>query len=80
MTPGLESAEPLLRVENVRKHFPVTKGILLGRTVGHVKARTGDFTVGDGGSGPVSMRLREALLDIQHGRVADTHGWLHRVA
>jgi branched-chain amino acid aminotransferase len=26
------------------------------------------------------MRLREALLDIQHGRVADTHGWLHRVA
>jgi branched-chain amino acid aminotransferase len=48
--------------------------------VGQVKARTGDFTIGDGGSGPVSMRLREALLDIQHGRVADTHGWLHRVA
>jgi branched-chain amino acid aminotransferase len=48
--------------------------------VGEVKARTGDFVIGDGGSGPVSMRLREALLDIQHGRVADTHGWLHRVA
>jgi branched-chain amino acid aminotransferase len=47
--------------------------------VGEVKARTGDFVIGDGGSGPVSMRLREALLDIQHGRVADTHGWLHRV-
>jgi branched-chain amino acid aminotransferase len=26
------------------------------------------------------MRLRESLLDIQHGRVADTRGWLHRVA
>ena len=38
MTPGLASSEPLLRVENVRKHFPVTKGILLGRTLGHVKA------------------------------------------
>jgi branched-chain amino acid aminotransferase len=25
------------------------------------------------------MALRETLLDIQHGRVADTHGWLHRV-
>jgi branched-chain amino acid aminotransferase len=48
--------------------------------VGEVKAGTGDFTVGDGTPGPISMRLREALLDIQHGRVADTHGWLHRVA
>jgi branched-chain amino acid aminotransferase len=48
--------------------------------VGEVKARTGDFVVGDGQPGPISMRLREALLDIQHGRVADTHGWLHRVA
>jgi len=48
--------------------------------VGSVKARTGDFTVGDGGSGPLTMRLREALLDIQHGRVADPHGWLHQVS
>ncbi|MBX3503301.1 MAG: ATP-binding cassette domain-containing protein [Alphaproteobacteria bacterium] len=32
------SAEPLLRVENVRKHFAFTKGILLSRTLGHVKA------------------------------------------
>jgi branched-chain amino acid aminotransferase len=48
--------------------------------VGEVKARTGDFVVGDGTPGAISMQLREALLDIQHGRVADTHGWLHRVA
>jgi branched-chain amino acid aminotransferase len=48
--------------------------------VGDVKARTGDFVIGDGTPGPISMRLRQALLDIQHGRVADTHGWLHRVA
>jgi branched-chain amino acid aminotransferase len=48
--------------------------------VGEVKARTGHFTVGDGGSGPLTMQLREHLLDVQHGRVADTHGWLHRVA
>jgi branched-chain amino acid aminotransferase len=48
--------------------------------VGEVKARTGDFTVGNGAPGPLTMRLRESLLDIQHGRVADTHGWLHRVA
>ena len=48
--------------------------------VGEVKARTGDFTVGDGTPGPLTMRLRESLLDVQHGRVADTHGWLHRVS
>jgi branched-chain amino acid aminotransferase len=48
--------------------------------VGEVKARTGDFTVGDGTPGPVTMGLRGALLDIQHGRVPDTRGWLHRVA
>jgi len=32
------SAEPLLRVENVRKHFAFTKGILFAKTLGHVKA------------------------------------------
>ena len=47
--------------------------------VGEVKARTGDFIVGDGTPGPLTMTLRETLLDIQHGRVADTRGWLHRV-
>jgi len=30
--------------------------------------------------GPVAVELREALLDIQHGAVEDTHGWMHRVA
>ena len=48
--------------------------------VGEVRARTGDFVVGDGTPGPLSMELRQGLLDIQHGRVPDTHGWLHRVA
>ncbi|MGY5885884.1 branched-chain amino acid aminotransferase [Modestobacter lacusdianchii] len=47
--------------------------------VGTVKARTGDFVVGDGTPGPLTMQLREHLLDVQHGRVADGHGWLHRV-
>jgi branched-chain amino acid aminotransferase len=48
--------------------------------VGEVRARTGDFVIGTGGPGPLSMRLRESLLDIQHGRVPDGRGWLHRVA
>jgi peptide/nickel transport system ATP-binding protein/oligopeptide transport system ATP-binding protein len=32
------STAPLLRVEGLRKHFAVTKGILFARTLGHVKA------------------------------------------
>lgn len=31
-------------------------------------------------AGPVAVALRERLLDIQHGRTPDTHGWLHQVA
>ena len=33
--------QPLLRVENLKKHYPVTKGILFARTVGQVKAVDG---------------------------------------
>ena len=41
--------------------------------VGEVKgAPPVTSTVGDGSPGPLTMRLRESLLDIQHGRVADT--------
>ncbi|MBY3554500.1 branched-chain amino acid aminotransferase [Modestobacter lapidis] len=48
--------------------------------VGAVKARTGDFAIGNGEPGPLTMQLRAHLLDVQHGRLPDTHGWLHRVA
>ncbi|MGH3544574.1 MAG: branched-chain amino acid aminotransferase [Mycobacteriales bacterium] len=43
--------------------------------IGTVKSADGEFVVGDGKPGPVTMLLRELLLDIQHGRVADSHGW-----
>ena len=33
-----------------------------------MKSAAADWTVGDGEPGPVTMRLREALLDIQTGR------------
>jgi len=40
-------AEPLIRVEHLVKHFPVTRGVLLGRTTGQVKAVDGvSFTIG----------------------------------
>lgn len=45
--------------------------------VGHVKSAQYEWTVGDGSPGPVTMRLREALLDLQTGKAPDAHGWMH---
>jgi branched-chain amino acid aminotransferase len=47
--------------------------------VGEVREPGGGWTVGDGSPGPVTMRLREELLGIQFGHVADPHGWIHKV-
>ncbi|HEV7544139.1 MAG TPA: oligopeptide/dipeptide ABC transporter ATP-binding protein [Reyranella sp.] len=33
-----DHSTPLLRVEGLRKHFPLTKGILFARTLGYIKA------------------------------------------
>ncbi|CAB4870943.1 MAG: branched-chain amino acid aminotransferase [Actinobacteria bacterium] len=48
--------------------------------VGNVKSRTsGAWEVAGGQSGPVTMQLRQALLDIQTGAVADRHNWMHAI-
>jgi oligopeptide/dipeptide ABC transporter ATP-binding protein len=44
---GVIPSEPLIRVENVTRHFPVTRGLLVSRTTGQVKAVDGvSFTIG----------------------------------
>jgi len=48
--------------------------------VGRARSSQGDWTVGDGTAGPVTLRLREALLELQYGRAADPHGWMRPVA
>ena len=47
--------------------------------IGEAKSAQGNFTIGDGKPGPITMKLREHLLGIQHGTVADKHGWMKRV-
>ena len=48
--------------------------------VGTVKSRTsGSWEISDGGIGEVTLRLRQALLDIQTGAVPDRHNWLHSI-
>jgi oligopeptide/dipeptide ABC transporter ATP-binding protein len=44
---GTVLIDPLLSVEDLRKHFPLTKGLLLARTTGHVRAVDGiSFDIG----------------------------------
>ena len=43
----MTTAAPLMQVEGLTKHFPVTRGLLVARTSGHVKAVDGvSFTIG----------------------------------
>ena len=47
--------------------------------VGMVKSTAGQWIVGDGGPGEVTMRLREELLGIQYGLLPDPFDWIHKV-
>ncbi|MDA9918393.1 branched-chain amino acid aminotransferase [Erythrobacter sp.] len=47
--------------------------------VGTVASPGGEFTIGTGGIGQMATKMRERLVDLQHGRVEDKHGWVTRV-
>jgi branched-chain amino acid aminotransferase len=47
--------------------------------VGAVKGEHSDWVVGDGTPGPVTLRLREELMGIQYGHLADPFGWIHKI-
>lgn len=39
----------------------------------------GEFAIGTGGPGPVTLRIRQALVNIQRGVASDPHDWLVRI-
>ncbi|HEX4905721.1 MAG TPA: branched-chain amino acid aminotransferase [Acidimicrobiales bacterium] len=43
--------------------------------IGTLTTATGSATMGDGTPGPITLRLREALVAIQEGRADDAFGW-----
>jgi branched-chain amino acid aminotransferase len=47
--------------------------------IGTMKLKDGAIQIGGGGPGQTTMRLRQALIDIQRGVAPDPHGWLERV-
>ncbi|WP_095011695.1 branched-chain amino acid aminotransferase [Tsuneonella mangrovi] len=47
--------------------------------VGRVEGPEGAFTIGSGGPGQLTQAVREKLVGIQRGTMADTHGWVTAV-
>ena len=45
-------------------------------SIGRMATKSYDFTIGGGGPGQTTQRLRQALIDIQFGRAGDPHGWV----
>jgi branched-chain amino acid aminotransferase len=47
--------------------------------VGRIAGPDGEFTVGGGGPGQLTTRLRDRLVAIQRGSAEDRHGWVMRL-
>lgn len=47
--------------------------------IGKVTSAEFTFTVGSGGPGQMTQRVRQRLVDIQRARAPDPHGWLKRI-
>jgi len=47
--------------------------------IGSVKGAEGEFTIGGQSTGPLTMRLRSALVDIQRSAAPDPYGWVELV-
>jgi len=47
--------------------------------VGTVAAPSGEFTIGAGGTGQITAKMRERLIGIQHGTIEDRYGWVTRI-
>ena len=63
----------LLRAENLTKHFPVTKGLILMKTVGQVQAVDGiDFSINEGETLGLVGRVR--LRQNHHLKTDSTAG------
>jgi len=47
--------------------------------IGSVASPEGKFTIGGGGPGPLTQKLRSCLVDIQRGLAPDPHNWVQRL-
>jgi branched-chain amino acid aminotransferase len=84
---GYEAVEETISIDEFEAHIrdgSMTEVFACGTAavitpVGEVKSKTGGFAINGGETGPVAAKMREALLNIQHGHAPDEHRWMHRV-
>lgn len=83
---GMTVSERELSVSELleRAAKPGTEAALSGTAavltpVGTVIKDKQEFSVGNGEAGPTTMKLRQALNEIQWGQAEDKHGWLTKV-
>jgi branched-chain amino acid aminotransferase len=82
---GIPAEEGLISVDDLREGVAsgaITEAFGSGTAavvtpIGGFKGKDSTIVVGE--AGPVTMRVREHLLGIQHGDVPDTRGWLHTI-
>lgn len=48
-------------------------------SIGTVRGRGFEFSIGNGGPGLVAQKLKDSLVAIQRGRAPDPHGWMKRL-
>ena len=81
---GFETEEVMLSVDDWKAGIEsgeITETFACGTAavvspIGAAKSKWGTWVTGDGNPGPITMKIREALLNIQHGVIADNHGWV----
>jgi len=84
---GLEVVETRMVAEDVLSRVAsgeITEMFACGTAavitpIGEFRSPQGAWTVGDGGSGELTLALRSELTDIQYGRAEDRYGWLTRL-
>ncbi len=64
---------------HITEAFACGTAAVITPIVGFNSPSHGEEAAGDGTPGARTQQLRQHLLDIQYGRVADRHGWLRRV-
>ena len=47
--------------------------------IGSVRGPNDEFKIGAGGPGQTTLRLKQKLVDIQHGAAPDPNGWVSRI-
>ena len=81
---GYETEEVMLSVDDWKAGIEsgeITETFACGTAavvspIGAAKSKWGTWVTGDGNPGATTMKIREALLNIQHGQIADQHGWV----